>query len=188
MAYGDSTRIVHLISRIIRFVGLRPRIRLCSSARLQSLSHDDNTRPAFCILQACGMFPGGFHSREFNILYKRDNLVRPSLSNSSQQDGQRIAHLIFTLLLVRSYAQDPEVSPNGHVSMWYPTAQGPDHSLISINVIDTLLMSYQSEWKNLNASMWCLTDNATGTYTGDPLNNPCETSHFCFVLILLFRD
>lgn len=78
------------------------------------------------------------------------------------------------LLVPLSHAQEPEVSPNGHASMWFPTAQGPDHSLLSINVIDTLRMSYKSEWQNANASMWCLTNNATGTYTGQPLINPSK--------------
>lgn len=84
--------------------------------------------------------------------------------------------VILTLCAFCADAQEPEVSPNGHASIWFPTAEGPNNTLLSINVIDALLFSYQSQWQNVNASMWCLTDNSTGTYTGRPLNNPCETT------------
>jgi hypothetical protein len=95
--------------------------------------------------------------------------------------------VLLQLFASQSHAQEPEVSENGHAGIWFPTAQGPDDALLSINVIDVLYMSYDSQWRNVNASMWCLTDNATGTYTGHTLINPSETyTPFSFHSIQMF--
>jgi hypothetical protein len=87
--------------------------------------------------------------------------------------------IIFTALLLGRIAPSlaqgaPDVSPNSHVSIWYPTPQEPDGTLLSINCIDTLLMSYDSEWSNVNASMWCNIQGSDGGgyYAGRQLNNP----------------
>jgi hypothetical protein len=87
--------------------------------------------------------------------------------------------VVFTTLflgrIAPSVAQGaPDVSPNSHVSIWYPTPQEPNDTLLSINCIDTLLMSYDSEWSNVNASMWCNIQGSDvgGYFAGRQLNNP----------------
>ncbi|KAK5057823.1 hypothetical protein LTR84_011824 [Exophiala bonariae] len=76
-------------------------------------------------------------------------------------------------------AQVPEVSPNGHVSIWYPVPLS-NGSLLSLNAIDTLVMSYDTQWQAANASMWCLTtqtQNAdTDLYTGQSLGSDLEST------------
>src|SRR4051812_29261663 len=76
------------------------------------------------------------------------------------------------LSLHLAQAQVPEVSPNGHVSIWYPVPQS-NGTLLSFNAIDTLVMSYDTQWQAANASMWCLTTETgnadTESYTGQDL-------------------
>lgn len=86
-----------------------------------------------------------------------------------------ISVIPFLASLALTYAQVPEVSPNGHVSIWYPVPDS-NGSLLSFNAIDTLVMSYDTQWQAANASVWCLTtetdDADTDLYTGQDLDSP----------------
>lgn len=71
------------------------------------------------------------------------------------------------------HAQSPEVSPDRHVTIWYPTAR-EDGTPLLFNANDTLVMSYETQWRATDASMWCLTDSRSvdAQYTGQDLDSP----------------
>lgn len=94
-----------------------------------------------------------------------------------------VFHILFSLHL--AHAQVPEVSPNGHVSIWYPIPQS-NGTLLSFNAIDTLVMSYDTQWQAANASMWCLTTETENLYTGQALGSSRLLSrpYFAFMVRL----
>ena len=83
--------------------------------------------------------------------------------------------LLWYCLLVT--AQEPEISPDGDATIWYPVPLA-NGSRIAINAIDTLVVSYEAKWSLVNISMWCLTNNiGQKPYTGIDLQSPRE--YFC---------
>ena len=84
-----------------------------------------------------------------------------------------LVYLFAQSLISLTLAQGPEVSSNGDISIWYPTSSsGINGSLLNINVVDVLLLSYASTLQHINASMWCLSNETTQVYGGQILNNP----------------
>lgn len=75
-------------------------------------------------------------------------------------------------------AQVPEVSPNEHVSIWYPVAYS-NGSLLTFNAIDTVVVSWDTSWQEATVGMWCLTNETTNSYTGQDLDSPREL-HYIF--------
>lgn len=85
---------------------------------------------------------------------------------------QSLTLLLWSCLLVT--AQEPEISPDGDATLWYPVPSA-NGSRITINAIDTLVVSYEAKWPLVNISMWCLTNNAVqDPYTGIDLQSPRE--------------